>query len=243
MVAAGTPCALFAWLRRHSGVSYRPMWVGAAAFVTAVFIVESPIHMLVLKTLGLINKTAQPFTYAIYGAMMAGVFEETARWLAFRWLYKKNCGSGISTGLAYGIGHGGTEAAVVGVVMIVNLVVSIIINNGGASALPAALQTAGDALAAAPPYMFLVSALERLSALVIQISLSVMVFCAVFRRAWRLFPFAILLHAAVDFPAALAQAGVIKSVALLEGYVALCAAGMAWLAWRIHKKLPDPVFQ
>ncbi len=74
-----------------------------------------------------------------------------------------------------------------------------------------------QALAATPSYMFLITALTHVGAR-IQISLSVLVFYAVYenRRVW-LYPLAILLHAAVDAPAALKQAGVFKNVFALEG--------------------------
>ncbi|MDR0538038.1 MAG: YhfC family intramembrane metalloprotease [Tannerellaceae bacterium] len=61
---------------------------------------------------------------------MAGLFEETARFISFKILKKKY--NGIGTGLAYGIGHGGIEAVLLaGLSMIVSIVFCIMINTVG----------------------------------------------------------------------------------------------------------------
>ena len=60
---------------------------------------------------------------------MAGIFEETARFVSFKIL--KKIFTGISTGLSYGIGHGGIESVLLaGFSMIAGLVFGILINTG-----------------------------------------------------------------------------------------------------------------
>jgi uncharacterized membrane protein YhfC len=46
--------------------------------------------------------------YGGLAALLAGVFEETGRFLAFKFLLKKR--TGRKTAISYGIGHGGFEA-------------------------------------------------------------------------------------------------------------------------------------
>ena len=46
--------------------------------------------------------------YALYGGLAAGLFEETGRLLAFRFILKPH--TARITALSYGIGHGGIEA-------------------------------------------------------------------------------------------------------------------------------------
>lgn len=76
--------------------------------------------------------------------------------------------------------------------------------------------------------MYLVSGIERIMAMAFHISMSVLVFAAVKQkgRGWY-YPLAIGLHALLDLGAIAYQAGMIKSIIAVEGYVlvftALCA--------------------
>ena len=63
---------------------------------------------------------------------------------------------------------------------------------------------------------------ERVCAITIQIALSVLVLYAVTRKKYIFVGLAILLHAALDFPAALAQRGIVPLLAV-EGIVAVFA--------------------
>jgi uncharacterized membrane protein YhfC len=185
---------------------------------------------------------------------MAGIFEESARFIAFKILKKKY--EGIGTALSYGIGHGGIEAILLaGLGMISSIATSIIINTGNIESVTGSLQ--GEALAAAsiqlqtlfvtPPYMFLVGGIERLFAIAVQLSLSVVVFYAVFgkNKTW-LYPLAIVLHAIVDIPAVLFQIGGIKNIFVVEGIICVLAVGLVLFAKYLHRKLSakpiaDPV--
>jgi uncharacterized membrane protein YhfC len=85
--------------------------------------------------------------------------------------------------------------------------------------------------------MFLVGGIERIFAIGVQISLSVLVFYAVFgaRKRW-LYPAAILLHALVDLPAMLFQLGIIKSIAVVEAATCACCIVLILLARIVHKR-------
>jgi uncharacterized membrane protein YhfC len=176
---------------------------------------------------------------------MAGIFEETARFISFKILKKKF--TGISTGLSYGIGHGGIESVLLaGFSMMAGLVLSILINTGNIEIITGKLQ--GEALdqlniqlstiSTTPSYMFLLSGVERIFAISIQISLSVIVFYSVFckNKLW-LFPSAIILHAVIDFSPAAFQVGIIKSILLV--YILLCVSSaiMTILTIYLNKKI------
>ena len=221
LLAIGVPIALFVVFHRRYGAKVVPALFGVGGFIVFAMVLEQLLHVLVLKpqadgTHALMN---HPILYMLYGSFAAGIFEETGRFVLFHIMRRKY--RGIGTALAYGVGHGGIEAILLaGVTMLMTLVTVISVNSGVAAldqnpALAAQIQ----ALAATPSYMFLISGLERMAALTIQISLSVLVFYAVYenRRVW-LYPLAILLHAAVDAPAALMQAGVLKNVSGAGGH-------------------------
>jgi len=226
LIGFGVPTGLFLGLRKRFELKAVPMLVGAAVFVVFALILEQTLHAFVLTrnadgTVPLM--TDHPALFVLYAIFAAGIFEETGRLVGFLILRKRY--EGVRTGISYGIGHGGIEAILLlGVSMISNIVFSFLINSG--TALPAAADTAVDALKTTAPGLFLVGGAERLSAIAMHISLSVIVWMAVTRRGRRWFyPLAIVLHALADLPAALHQAGVL-SVWLTETLTALVAAGL-----------------
>jgi uncharacterized membrane protein YhfC len=92
------------------------------------------------------------------------------------------------------------------------------------------------------PYLFLVSGIERIFAMGVQISLSIIVFYAVYgkNKKW-LFPLAIILHAIIDIPAAAMQAGLMKNMVLVEGLICLGTISVIIIAKNIHEKYTNGV--
>jgi uncharacterized membrane protein YhfC len=222
-----TPVALFAVLRKRMRLKVAPAIVGALAFVLGALVLESIVHALVLKPDGVSGKSWMqdyPVAYVTYAATMAGVFEETARYVSFKSLFKKYPGK--RTGISYGIGHGGVESILLtGVGMAILLVTAIKVNAGDASAADAWALGNYDAVG---PGMILAGGIERLSAISLHLGLSMIVYRSVYcEKSFGYYPLAILLHALVDVIAAVYQVGLFESIALLEGVVA--AEGVAVL--------------
>jgi len=245
ILAIGVPVCLFVVFRKKFGLKVVPMLAGIAGFVIFALVLEALVHRIVI---GRFISPSTPALYVIYAVFMAGLFEETARFIAFNLLRKKY--EGIGTALSYGIGHGGIEAILLaGLAMISSIATSIIINTGNIESITGSLK--GDALAAAniqlqalfvtAPYIFLISGFERVFTIAVHISLSVVVFYSVFgkNKLW-LYPLAILLHAIVDVPAVIFQIGGIKSIFLVEGIVCLFAVCLVFFAKYLHGKLSAP---
>jgi len=243
IVQIGTPVCLFIYFRKKFDAKFLPLVFGVLGFVIFVLVLESSIHSIVFKSFSLREK---PAVFIIYGIFMAGIFEETARFVSFNILKRKY--SGISTGLVYGVGHGGIESILIaGLPMMISVIASIIINTGNIEIITNSFQ--GDtstaingwinSLSASVPYMFLISGSERLMAICIQLSLSIIVFYSVYRKKIYLYPFAILLHAIFDIPAAAFQVGVIKNIFFIEGITLLFAAASVLSAKLIHDKLKN----
>jgi uncharacterized membrane protein YhfC len=243
ILAIGIPVCLFIVFRKKFNLKVVPLLVGIAGFVVFALVLESLVHRIVI---GRFLSPSTPALYVIYGVFMAGIFEETARFIAFKILKRKKY-EGIGTALSYGIGHGGIEAILLaGLSMISSIATSIIINTGNIETITGKLQ--GDVLAAAnsqltalittAPYVFLVSGIERVMAMAVQLSLSAIVFYAVFgkKKTW-LYLLAIVLHAIVDIPAVLFQIGVIKSIFAVEGIICLLAVCLVLFARYLHGKL------
>jgi len=238
VISIGLPIGLFLILRKKYGLKVVPMLVGAAAFIVFALVLEQQLHMLVLRpdANGVIELKNNPLLYVLYGIFAAGIFEESARYLSFLLLKRRY--KGVGTGLSYGIGHGGVEAVLLaGVSMISNLIVSIMINSETAGSL--GIQAAQlTALTDTAPHLFLISGFERILAVIIQISLSLLVWFAVDRKdKWWLFLAAIVLHAIIDIPAALMQAGVTTSIFWTESIIAVSALAVAMIAVSVCRSL------
>ena len=218
---------------KRKGAQVLPFFVGCAVFVLFALLMESLVHTLVLKVLPVGEKiVGNTLLYALYGGLMAGLFEETGRFVAFRTVLKKRQDNDRNA-LMYGAGHGGIECIILlGFAYVSNLIMSVMINTGMTDALTAGLsgdmltqvQAVFDTLTTTSPWTYLLAIVERCVAIVTHISLSVLVWFAAKKpgKAW-LFPLAILLHAVLD------GLTVILAAFLPVYAVEACLVGMALL--------------
>ena len=202
------PICLAWWLVKKHNASLRTILIGAATFVVFALILETIVHQIVLK--GSFGATIQGNTLylALYGGLMAGLFEETGRFLSMKYLLKKEPTT-VKPAVAYGIGHGGIEMILVfGFTMISYLTMAAMANSGQIDTLLS--QTPADKQAAVNEVIsklsesstgeWLMGLWERATALILHLSLSILVWAAVRKGGkwlW-LFPAAIFLHALVD---------------------------------------------
>ncbi len=216
-VCIGVPLGVFAvLLRRRSG--WRVFLLGMAGFFVSQLCVRQPL----LALLGLwdgyrIFTVQNPVGYTLFLAFTAGLAEEGARYLIFRLLARRGPCHPV-TPVWYGLGHGGLEAALVGVNSLVLLVI-----------FPELLQRAGWAVA--------LGGMERISAQMVQVALSLFVFCGLRRKHW--FGAAILLHTLCNFMTVLPLFGVsdLALEVLLFAFAAavLLAAVKLWKGEYLHE--------
>ena len=187
LIAFGLPLGLGLFFRRRGG-RWRAFLLGAAVFLVFALVLEQRAHQLILggPAGGVI--TGDLGLYALYGGLMAGLFEETGRFAAFQLLRRSGKRGTPQDALIYGAGHGGMEAVLlVGLTNVSNLLLSFWLNTGTLEQHMGQLDdAAAQALAAAvaaPPHTYLWGGLERIVAVAIHISLSVLVWRAVERRA------------------------------------------------------------
>lgn len=237
------PAYLYVNIKRKTNADTLPFFVGCAVMFLFAFVLESGVHTIVLGS-GIGQKIqGSTLLYALYGGLMAGLFEETGRFAAFKTVLSKKMDKDANA-LMYGGGHGGLEAMMIlGFSMLNNLVMAMMINNGRISEMTASLSPAGAAemnaavaaLTQTPSYMFLIGILERVFAVVIQISLSVLVWFAVKNKNRRyLFSAAVAVHFAVDALTVLLS-GRMPALAL-EAVVGLLAVAAALFARKIWKE-------
>ena len=229
MIAAGLilPTVLCIWWLKTRHEKFTSVLTGAMTFLIFALVLESTVHSIVFLVFpGLRDNVV---TYMLYGALMAGIFEETGRFLAYKLVLKKR--TNRETAISYGIGHGGFEAVyILAATGINNFVYAGIINAGQFPALLDQLKAAGqdtspieslpEQLAAFGIADIGLPILERVFAVMFHIALSILVFYAVKNgKIWMYF-LAVILHALLDAPAALYQQGVI-GIAATEVCLAL----------------------
>ena len=246
LLAVGIPIVVLVVWKKKTDVFLSPALMGAAAFVVFVMILEPILFYLVLG----INKTvadfilSRPLLYAVFGGLAAGVLEETARFLVFKTMMRKNIGR--ENAITYGIGHGGIECiTVLGVTMLSNFFLAVMFNNTGAEAFfaqypPEDVSRVVESIHAINDIDFVsavMAMVERIAAMVLHLELSVVVFAAVRMKKYWMYPLAILLHAGVDFLAGLYQAGV-TGIWVMEALILACVAALAVPVYRLYKAMP-----
>lgn len=213
ILALGIPIVVLIYFIRKYHISWKPILIGLLIFIVFSQVLEKLVHVYVL----MINPQTMewmenPFVFAAYGGLAAGIFEEVGRFVGFWFLLKKY--REWKDGIAYGIGHGGIESLFVGGLAIgQSLIFAIMINAGVFEALvqssgggdaAAALTTIKEQLVGQPSVSFLMGGFERAFAFALQLALSVLVLYGVRRRSFTFLLYAILIHAVVDFLAVLA---------------------------------------
>lgn len=225
---------------KNKDVKLRYVFVGAVAFVAFALILEQVLHYFMLPIV-----QQSTVAYVIYGILAAGIFEETGRFVAYKIFCKKE--SDPRASIMYGLGHGGIEAIIlVGLTMLSYAITAVTINAMGMesvmSTVPAEqvdlVMAQTKALSEFTMSNALISVVERLIAIALHVSLSVVVFASIKLKGklW-LFPAAIALHAIFDIPAALYQRSVITNMALIELLLFVEAVIIAFVAVKIYKQL------
>ena len=208
------PVLLAWWMVKKYKVKFSTILIGAATFIVFALVLESLVHNIVLKGPHGDTILNTPIYYALYGGLMAG---------------------GAEMLLLFGLGS------------ISTLVMAIMLNSGQTDALlaqtPASaheqLQAQFDKICTTQAPTYLLGIWERISALILQISLSVLVWTAV-RKGGRwmwLLPATILIHAFVDGMLVFLQKSVsifaLETICFVEALVIACfALFIAKKAWK-----------
>ena len=199
-----------------------PFWVGIMVFIAFSRMLEMIPHSLFLLSSNPVSKAinGNVVLYVIYAATVAALFEETGRYLAFRFVLTKHPNK--ETAVTYGIGHGGIECVLVlGVTYIQYYAYGQLINSGSMDKMLSAYKDSSQSVDALNQLITNIKGvtkmtcymadLERISAMMVQIALSILVFQAVYVAGKKyMYWVAVALHFLTDVPAALYQKGVLK---------------------------------
>ncbi len=248
VISVALPVGLCIYFRKAKKADLLPFFIGCAVMILFAFVLESSAHRLILNSKVGSAITGNIWLYGLYGGAMAGLFEETGRLIAFKTVLRKKQGNDANA-LMYGAGHGGIEAfAILGITSINNILYSVLINTGNTAILTAPLageqlaqvEEAFRTLAVTPSWQFLLGSVERILAVILQISLSVLVwFAAKKKNRIYLYPVAILLHLIVDAGTVI-LAGKNVSLLLVESLVAVFVVISMLIARKVWKDNADP---
>lgn len=204
---------LVALLVRRRGLAFSFV-LGVATFLVSQVFTRIPLLTYLKTTPGFVAfSLVQPALVAVLVALSAGVFEEGGRYVAMTLARRHRT---YADALAFGMGHGGVEAFLVGINSLYALVYR------------------PDILAANSPGIIALSGIERLLAMALHIGLSVLVMHAVAHKKPLWLGVALLLHTLVD-----AAVGLLPlwglGVAAIEGWLALCTLVTAVLALALRR--------
>lgn len=244
LVMVGLPVFLAVFVTRYFRVSW---WVVLAGVLT--FLASQAIHYpAVLGINALFNSGSIPVptgnwvhvVNGVIGGLLAGIAEETARWVGFKLLYKKAERYGSS--FALGVGHGGMESILLAVLGTgATLFTVLAYNAGGQIAKGISIEEVQymlyqiDMFWTTPWYNGLLPGVERIIALSLQIVLSTMVWRAVVDRSFTWFFLALIYHAVVD-ALAVYLSGIGWSYWAVEGVLAVFLALNIYMLYRFWKE-------
>ncbi|QSQ23513.1 YhfC family intramembrane metalloprotease [Pyxidicoccus parkwayensis] len=240
------PVAAVLWARRKLGVAWKVVGWGAAAFALSQLFTRVPLVQLLQYVLRDELKSSQVFmaVWMVILCVTAGLFEETARLLAFRGPLKDF--RRWKDAVGFGVGHGGLESALlVGGMSVVALINMVALAHMDPSTLKVPpdvveqVQKAKDTFAAMRWWEPLLGAWERLAAMVFHVAMSVVVLQRFVRGQVRWYWLAVVLHTLFNG----VGVGVAQLVGPLaaEGAVTVAALLGLWLLLRLRPREPEPM--
>jgi uncharacterized membrane protein YhfC len=236
LLMIGFPCLVGYVLLRRKGGSFRPIWIGVVGFILSQ-VGHIPFNQFLLLP-GLerwgVELTARSggdlWILGISLGLSAGVFEEVVRYLAFRFWLKEERGEVLPW--KYGVGHGGVEAILTGLITLYAFVQVLTLSGEGVLAgFPAeeaeAIRFQLDAYWSVPWQLTLLGAWERVSALLFHLGASVFVYKSFREKNPLWFLVAVGGHTGMN---AFAVVAVVKmDLVLLE--LLLFVFALLWISW------------
>ena len=240
---------IYWYMKNKQQINISYLIAGIVGFYVSARILELGVHYFCIIMDNPVSRfiTGNTAAYVLYGVTMAGVFEECGRYIVLKYILKKN--RTPENSVLYGIGHGGFEILAVILPSLITCLGCVVIFSSmpleaALKALNITEETASAALpvvqsAAAFDYgMMAMNVIERVFAMLLHISLTVIVFYGVVSGRKRYLPLAILLHMLMDTFAALYQRGVVPlwSAEVWAGFWALVSG---FIAIRLYRKMKE----
>ena len=208
-------------LKRRLEVSWRWFFLGGLMFISSL--IRLPLNNYVASaviTQGYGNNMTAVIL-AAFPSLTAGIFEEGARYIAYRYMIEEHS---LRNGLMYGAGHGGIESIFIVGINVLTIGVLMLVNP---LMIPSQLLMS---ILSSPVYLPFVGLYERLGAIILQIGLSVMVLEFFRSKDVKYLVRAVALHFLVDFLALITLG---YGWVYPESMITVVAVGMGY--WVIKK--------
>jgi len=198
------------FISRYLAIKYRVPW-SYAGWGALLFILVQIFHIPVVALIPSISplfSSRHLVLYAITLGVLAGLFEEGGRYVSFRYLFTRL--RKLKEGVIWGVGWGGVEAFLFGgIALFVTLLLFTVVDLESllkSTPLPSSkleeilkqIRFQKEALFQAPLYGPFLPALERTSAMILQVFFSLMVLKAVQKRKWGFLFVAFGVHSGID---------------------------------------------
>lgn len=203
------------------------------------FIISQVLHVPLVLSLTSTFQSWGTVAYALILGILAGLFEETARYILFKFILKKN--RTWNEAVFVGLGHGGTEAMILGglaALAFFNMLAYRSIDLATVPSIPPeqielATQQV-EAYWSTPPYLAILGLAERVFAMCLHVALSVMVMYGLISRKARWFWLAVTWHMIVDA----ASVYLVQNISMLavEGVIGLFAVFSLGIVFWIKPK-------
>ena len=208
----------FIWIRKNNGKIYYIL-IGIGGFISSVLI-ESIFISLITKKFG---KDSSFLT--LITVISPGLFEETGKYLMIKYIYSKEKIKNNS--VSYGIGHGGIESFMIGMSLLANIFAKDTLIEKGV--LKKSINFS----------FYLMSAFERLFAITLQISLSILNYKANKDKKIIFYFYAIILHDFIDLFAILYQKGILESIYIVELIIGFLSFSIFYCAYNLYINMDE----
>lgn len=235
------------WRKQHGKkVSFKSLIIGAIGFIVSARVLELLVHMVCIVMENPISRFINGHTvaYVIYGALMAGVFEECGRYIIMKLFMKKNLTK--ENAIMYGIGHGGIEVWVITLAVVaMYFSIALSVKTMGVDATMTAMGVDENSLAQALPSFVAATnfgfsgaffnIFERIVCMFLHISLTVIVYYAVKSGQKKYLFYAVAAHMLVDLFPAMYQRGVVNII-VCEIWATVWTVAFTVWAYKLYQK-------
>lgn len=240
------PLAAGSWLAQRYRLGWGVFGIGAATFVLSQ-VGHLPFNWLILQRLRLLpgdlSQWGDLLIYGLFLGLSAGVFEEVARYLVYRF-WAKDARS-WREGMMMGAGHGGMEALLIGLIGLLNFSVMLGMSRGMLlNAVPPEMMASVEAqieqVFTTPLWLVPLGFIERIFAMLFHLAASLLVLQVFVRGQKRWLLAAVLLHTVFN---ATAVVVLVRTNAIVtEGALALLTIiSVAIIVWlRRVEPVPEP---
>jgi len=244
IVMIGLPVLLAFLVVRYFKVSWWVVLAGVLTFLASQ-VLRTPLvaGLNTLFSRGIISMPTTQWVHVVNGViagLLAGICEESARWLGFKVLKKK--ADRYGSAFALGVGHGGAESILLAVLGTAATLFTVLFYNPGAQ-IAKGISTDEvqymlfqiEQFWVSPWHVGLLPGVERVIALSTQIVLSTLVWKSIVDRSLAWFGLAILYHMIIDAVAVFLQ-GIGWNSWAIEGVLAIFLLLNIYLLYRFWKE-------